>query len=100
MATTLDSELGTGMGGGQAIEGVRSINDLSWDAPIRKARRPAGARRLVAIGTMSAKCSTARRVTQAAAGMRAPRVSARPVITLTSINVRARANSRRKAAFL
>src|ERR1035437_10671006 len=47
---------------------------------------------------MAAKCSTARRVTTSK--VLAVRVSARAFCILTSVNVRARVTSRRKAAFL
>ena len=65
---------------------------------ISRARRPDGASSEAATGRMESKRSTARRVTtlKLAGG----RISARAFCISTSVNVRARATSRRNAAFL
>src|SRR5229473_2509679 len=89
---------GTGTGGCHETWGRVVSRVLSWEEEISRAKRPAGARRRAAIGRLLAKRSTARRVTtsKVAGGS----VSARAFCILTSVNVRARVTSWRKAAFL
>ena len=73
----------------------------SWSELIRRASLAEGARNLIAMGRMASKFSTARSVTTSAwAGLVVARVSARSEITLTLVNVRDRAASRRKVDFL
>ena len=67
---------------------------------MRRERRPVGARKRAASGTIFSKRSTARRVTRKAGGTRWRRISARSAITFISVNARVRPASRRKAAFL
>ena len=70
----------------------------SWASPIRRAKRPAGATRVAAVGTIWSKCSTARRVTTSNEAV--GKDSARAVCILMSVNIRVRAISRRKVDFL
>jgi len=80
--------------------------DSAWQVPMRMANLPPVVKRRVAMGSMASKRSTARRVTTSAGATPGPgvagwtRVSARAVITFTSVNVSERITSRRKAAFL
>src|SRR5580765_185079 len=94
----MDLEAGIGIGLGQVRVGLRPMATWSWGLLIRRARRPDGARRRIAVGRIWLKCSTARRVTVAA---RAPgRSSARLGATWISLNPRARIASRRNVTFL
>src|SRR5260370_42439911 len=70
----------------------------SWADEIRRASQLDGASREDAVPRMLAKRSTARRVTRSK--VPGGRGSARAFCILTSVNVRARATSRRKVAFL
>src|ERR1700676_1342112 len=98
---TLVCDCGTGIVGRHFMV-ARVVRRGIWAAPISRARVPLGARRGTAWGGMVSKGSTARGVTTSVGGKsgRAARTSARSVITLMLVNVRARATSRRKAAFL
>jgi len=87
-----------GIGWRQVSPGNAARAAFSCERPIRRARRPPGFSRLAATGSISTKCSTARRVTMSK--LDGGRVSARVFCILTSVNVRERAVSRRKAAFL
>ena len=87
-----------GMGGLQLTCGRVERVASSWEKAIRRAKRPEGARRLAAVGRTFGKRSTARRVTTSKVD--GGRVSARAFCILMSVNVRARATSRRKVAFL
>src|SRR5437870_3040345 len=97
---TLDWDSGIRIVAAGWKSGARIWRAGSWLDPISRARRPDGLTRRAATGRIASKRSTARRVTTSAAGVVSVRVSARAVITLTSVNVRARITSRRKAAFL
>jgi len=88
-----------GLGSDQDRLGRVEAAWVSWAELIRRARRPCGARRLAALGRTDSKRSTARRVTTSNF-LSAERVSARAVCILMSVNVSARATSRRKVAFL
>src|SRR5277367_542681 len=92
-----DWELGMGSGRSQARLGRVERVDSSWEFEMRRARRPWGARRLAATGRTLGRRSTARRVTTSKVD--GGRVSARTFFILMSVNVRARATSRRKIAF-
>jgi len=98
MAIILEWEPGIGMGSDQIRAGRVAWAWVSWASPISRARRPWGAERLAATGRIDWNRSTARRVTswKLADGSD----SARAFCILMSVNVRARATSRRKAAFL
>src|ERR1035438_2922003 len=94
----LEWEPGTGTAVPQLNWGRLARAWSCWLAPISKARRPEDATRAAATGRTDSKRSTARRVITsnvfgATASARAFRIS-------TSVNVRARVTSRRKAAFL
>src|SRR5208282_6251514 len=97
MTRILEREVGTGVGSDQVKAGTEARAGFSWVEPIRRARRPPGATRLVAVGRMVAKRSTARRVTTSK--VIPGRDSARVVCILTFVNVRARVTSRRKVDF-
>ena len=93
---TLELEFGRGMG----ADGRKLVTEFRagrWLELIRRARRPAGATKEAATGRIVSKRSTARRVTTSAWVVR---VSARAEVILMSVNVSARASSRRKVAFL
>src|SRR5580658_6685791 len=98
---TLECDCGISIGG-YHFRDVRGARRGIWAVLINKARRPLGARKVTAWGRMVSKRSTARRVTTSAweKSVSATTASARSMITLTSVNVRARATSFRKAAFL
>jgi len=92
-----DWELGMGIGGFQETWGRVEREGSSWGVEIRRARRPAGDKRLAATGRTLGRRSTARRVTTSKVDR--GRVSARTFCILMSVNVRVRASSRRKADF-
>src|ERR1700733_1358961 len=98
-SNTLALELGIGV---RHVRDVLGISFGSWDAPISRARVDWPARNLRAWGKMASRCSTALRVTTSAWGRsgRAEISSARSLITLMLVNVRARDTSFRKADFL
>jgi hypothetical protein len=92
-----DWDWGIGIGGCQVRLGRVERVGSSWGEEIRRARRPWGTRRRAATGRISARRSTARRVTTSK--VHGGRVWARTFCILMSVNVRARATSRRKVAF-
>src|SRR5580698_3047269 len=92
-----DWDSGTRIGGSQVMVGRVEQVGSSWDEEIRRARRPLGVRSLAAVGRTFGGRSTARRVTTSKVD--GGRVSARVFCILMSVNVRARATSRRKVAF-
>ena len=98
---TLVCDCGIGTGGCH-FRVVREARWGIWADPMSTARVALGAKKVTAWGRMVSKCSTARKVTTSARGQsgRTARTSARSVITLTLVNLSARAASRRKAAFL
>ena len=97
---TLDCDFGTGIVAASRKSGAKVWRPGSWLDPMSRASRPDGLTRRAAMGRIASKRSTARRVTTSAAGVMSARVSARAVITLTSVNIRVRTTSRRKVAFL
>jgi hypothetical protein len=101
IANTLECDCGTINGRVQSMVWASFGRVRSWPAPISRAMPAPGARNRMAKGRALSKRSTALRVTMSAwGGFGLRRVSARSDITFTSINVRDRAASRRKAAFL
>src|ERR1039457_6241364 len=98
MSKILEREWGIGAGVDQVRSGSVERAWSRWAELIRRARRPEGATRAAAVGRIDSKRSTARRVT--VLNTVPAKVSARVFCILTSVNVRARATSRRNAAFL
>src|ERR1039458_10300965 len=98
MSKILERECGIGAGADQVRSGSVERAWSCWAELIRRARRPEWATSPTAVGRIASKRSTARRVT---VSKTVPvRVSARAICILTSVNVSARATSRRNAAFL
>ena len=99
LPTSKVRDLDPGIGRGASQQTFCRIDRavLIWGAVISKAKRAAGARSLAACGSVSAKRSTARRVTRSNL---CATCSARTLSILTSVNVRERATSRRNVAFL
>src|ERR1022692_931862 len=93
-----DLECGIGSGGSQEKVGRVERAASSWEEAIRRARRPERVTRRAATGRTPTNRSTARRVTTSK--VVGGRVSARTFCIFTSVNVRARVTSLRKAAFL